>query len=242
VHVNGIRPTRGPICPTVDTNSPFSQFVKAVSGKCPYRPYRPYRPQTTRRLSENESSKIPHRPNPNPRHQRRDSVPGSRTTRKAPQGNPVPDLKLTSSAFQAGAYIPQEYTGDGPDVSPALAWADPPEGTKCFALICDDPDAPAGIWVHWVAWGIPAAARSLPEGIPQKPELDTGMKQGTTDFKKTGYNGPHPPRGSDHRYYFRLYALDTELTLKPSTTKMDLMAAMKGHTLAKSELMGRYKR
>ena len=153
-----------------------------------------------------------------------------------------PALKVSSSAFEPGAYIPKQYTGDGPDVSPPLRWTDPPEGTKCFALICDDPDAPSGTWVHWVAWGIRSEARELPEGLPKKDDTGNGVKQGTTDFRKVGYNGPAPPRGSDHRYFFRLYALDAEPAVSAGAAKKDLVNAMKGHILAEGDLMGHYKR
>ena len=151
------------------------------------------------------------------------------------------DFELSSTAFENGAYIPKKHTGDGLDVSPALKWPDPPQGTKSLALICDDPDAPVGTWVHWVLWGIKPDARELPEAVPAQGELSDGIKQGTNDFRKIGYGGPMPPRGTDHRYFFKLYALDTELSLKPGATKKDLLAAMKGHILAEAELIGRYK-
>lgn len=151
-------------------------------------------------------------------------------------------FKLTSTAFGEGAYIPAKYTGEGKDASPPLKWTDPPAGTKTFALIMDDPDAPMGTWVHWVAWGIGSDARELPEAVPTSKALDNGVKQGTTSFKKTGYGGPMPPRGSDHRYCFKLYALDAALDLTPGATKADLVKAMNGHILAETQLMGRYKR
>ena len=151
-------------------------------------------------------------------------------------------LKLTSSAFENGSFIPRKYTGDGSDVSPPLRWSDPPEGAKSFALICDDPDAPMGTWVHWVIYGIRAAARELPEGVPTRPELADGAKQGKSDFGKIGYGGPAPPRGKEHRYFFKLYALDAELSLASGATKKQLLDAMKGHVLAEADLMGLYKR
>jgi len=151
-------------------------------------------------------------------------------------------LELSSTGFQPGAYIPKKYTGEGQDVSPPLKWSAPPEGTVAFALICDDPDAPVGTWVHWVAWGIKPDTRELAEAVPPQKELPSGMRQGTNDFRKIGYGGPMPPRGSDHRYFFRLYALDANPTLEAGASKKDLVAAMKGHILAEGELMGRYKR
>ena len=151
-------------------------------------------------------------------------------------------LQLSSTAFEPGAYIPKKHTGEGPDLSPPLKWTDPPPGAKTFALICDDPDAPVGTWVHWVIWAMPASTRELPEAILTQKLLENGMKQGMNDFHKIGYGGPMPPRGSDHRYFFRLYALDTDLALNPGATRKELLNAMKGHILAQGELMGRYKR
>ena len=150
-------------------------------------------------------------------------------------------MELKSSVFEAGGMIPKKYTCDGPDVSPPLSWSDVPVGTKSLALIADDPDAPMGTWVHWVAWNIPANARALEEDVPKRDTLPNGMKQGTTDFRRIGYGGPCPPSGT-HRYLFKLYALDTTLNLPPGTTKKDLEKAMQGHVLAQTELMGKYAR
>jgi Raf kinase inhibitor-like YbhB/YbcL family protein len=151
-------------------------------------------------------------------------------------------LALTSTAFKAGETIPQKYTCDGQDVSPPLAWTDPPAATRGFALVCDDPDAPSGTFVHWVLWGLPAAARSLPEGVPPTPTVEDGGRQGRNDFKRTGYGGPCPPPGAPHRYFFRLYALDATVDLAPVATKADLLKAIEGHTVGQAELMGRYAR
>jgi len=151
-------------------------------------------------------------------------------------------FRLESSAFASGATIPRKHACDGEDRSPPLAWTDPPAGTKSFALVCDDPDAPAGTWVHWVLYGVPAGATSLPEGVPPTLALDDGSRQGTNDFQKPGYGGPCPPRGGAHRYYFRLYALDTELNLAAGVKRHQLEAAMKGHILAQTELIGTYQR
>jgi Raf kinase inhibitor-like YbhB/YbcL family protein len=150
-------------------------------------------------------------------------------------------MELKSSALTAGGVIPKKHTCDGPDVSPPLSWSDVPAGAKSLALIADDPDAPMGTWVHWVAWNIPTNAPGLEEGVPKKDSLPNGMKQGTTDFRSIGYGGPCPPSGT-HRYFFKLYALDTSLNLPPSATKKDLEKAMQGHLLHQVELMGEYAR
>src|SRR5262245_28348362 len=117
-------------------------------------------------------------------------------------------MRLTSPAFTDGNPIPRQHTGDGADSSPALAWDDVPAGTGAFALVCDDPDAPRGTWVHWVLYNLPADARDLPQGVPATPTLPSGARQGKNDFGRIGYGGPAPPRGKAHRYFFRLVALD----------------------------------
>ncbi len=148
---------------------------------------------------------------------------------------------LNSPAFAAGAQIPIQYTCDGRDVSPPLIWRNPPAGTQTFALIMDDPDAPAGTWVHWIIFNIPASAKGLPEAIPPRPRLEDGSVQGVNSWRRVGYGGPCPPRGQ-HRYFFKLYALDVALSLGPSATKSDLLRAMKDHIVARAELMGVYRR
>ncbi len=150
-------------------------------------------------------------------------------------------MKLTSPAFEEGGKIPPQYTCDGKDISPPLQWSEVPAGTKSFALICDDPDAPMGTWVHWVIFNIPDSVRQLPEAVPTTEHLKDGSMQGTNDFKRSGYGGPCPPGGT-HRYYFKLYALDTVLNLKAGATKAQLLEAMKGHILAEAQLMGKYGR
>jgi Raf kinase inhibitor-like YbhB/YbcL family protein len=152
------------------------------------------------------------------------------------------NLTLTSSAFREGETVPKQYTGDGKDISPPLQWENIPQGTKAIALICDDPDAPRGIWVHWVLFNLPGDLRQLSEGIPVDKVLANNAKQGKNDFGKIGYGGPAPPRGKPHRYFFKLYALDTPLDLQPGATKDQVVAAMKGHILAEGQLMGRYAR
>jgi len=149
---------------------------------------------------------------------------------------------IKSASFVHEGDIPKKHTCDGADVSPPLSWSDPPAGTRSFCLITDDPDAPAGTWVHWVMYNIPGTAREFPENVPKQTELKDGSRQGRNDFQRTGYGGPCPPRGGPHRYYFKLYALDASLSLPSAATKADLEKAMKGHILAQAELMGRYKR
>lgn len=151
-------------------------------------------------------------------------------------------MQLTSTAFQEGASIPAKYTCDGQDVSPPLAWSGVPDGAKSLALICDDPDAPGGTWVHWVLYNLPATVTELAEKVPTSEVLPNGARQGITDFKRTGYGGPCPPRGRPHRYYFKLYALDVELQLKPRATKKDVVSAMQGHVLSEGQLMATYQR
>jgi len=151
------------------------------------------------------------------------------------------DIKVSSSAFPDGGMIPAKYTCDGADVSPPLKWDSVPDGTKSIALISDDPDAPMGTWVHWVLFNLPADARELPENVPTDETLPNGAKQGTTDFGRTGYGGPCPPSGT-HRYFFKIYALDTMLDLPAGARKSDLVKAMEGHIIGQGQLIGKYKR
>ena len=151
-------------------------------------------------------------------------------------------LTLRSSAFESGSRIPQTYTCDGKDVSPPLRWDTVPPGTESFALICDDPDAPMGTWVHWVIYDIPADADRLPEALPAGERLESGAFQGGNDFGKIGYGGPCPPRGKPHRYFFRLYALDSELNAPAGLTKKTLLDQMQGHILENAEFHGLYGR
>jgi Raf kinase inhibitor-like YbhB/YbcL family protein len=151
-------------------------------------------------------------------------------------------MQVSSSAFKEGETIPKEYTGDGGDASPPLQWSDPPAGTQSCAVICEDPDAPRGLWVHWVMFNLPADTRRVEEGQPTHNKLASGALQGKNDFGKPGYGGPAPPRGKPHRYYFKVYALDTALDLPAGATRADLLAAMKGHVLGEGQLMGRYAR
>lgn len=151
-------------------------------------------------------------------------------------------VQITSPAFREGQPIPKQHTCEGPDLSPALEWTGVPGGTTSLALICDDPDAPMGTWVHWVLFNLPADAKGLAENVAKKPVLDNGAKQGMSDFKRPGYGGPCPPPGKPHRYFFKLYALDTMLDLKEGAKKKDVEKAMEGHILARGQLMGTYRR
>lgn len=150
-------------------------------------------------------------------------------------------LDLTSPAFGAGQPIPPVYSCDGKDISPALQWSEPPANTQSFALIMDDPDAPIGVYVHWVIYNIPAGARGLAENIPMDSQLPDGTLQGRNSAGQAGYAGPCPPSGT-HRYFFKLYALDITLGLASGASKDDLLKAMQGHILIQGELMGTFGR
>ncbi len=152
---------------------------------------------------------------------------------------PTMVYQLSSPVFSHKSAIPVKYSCKGENISPELTWTDPPEGTMSFGLIMDDPDAPAGTWVHWVMYNIDGKLRGLPESVPVKKEIANLGVSGTNSWSKYGYGGPCPPVGT-HRYFFRLYALDTILDLKPGATKPDLIKAMQGHILEVAELMGTY--
>ena len=157
-------------------------------------------------------------------------------------GGPSMTLTISSSSFRNGGTIPKKYTCDAADVSPHLAWTEPPAATKTFALLVDDPDAPVGNWNHWTMWNLPPSLRGLAEGVSKEARLPDGTEQGRNDFRKTGYNGPCPPPGKPHHYVFKLFALDASLGLKSGSGNKDLEAVMKGHILAQSEWMGTYGR
>jgi Raf kinase inhibitor-like YbhB/YbcL family protein len=150
-------------------------------------------------------------------------------------------MEITSSSFVHEDMILAKYTCDGQNISPPLAWSGAPKETKSFALICDDPDAPAGTWVHWVIFDIPANINSLPEKVSRQEEIAGLGKSGKNSSRRYGYDGPCPPSGT-HRYYFKLYALDSMLNMNAGLTKEELLKAIKGHILAEAQLMGRYKR
>ncbi|MBI5630225.1 MAG: YbhB/YbcL family Raf kinase inhibitor-like protein [Elusimicrobia bacterium] len=157
-------------------------------------------------------------------------------------------MQMKSPAFAQNSKIPRKLTCDGEDLSPQLSWTGVPQAAKSLAIIMDDPDAPAGLWVHWVLYDLPASLPGLPEGLAKTEALENGAKQGLCwgvrdeDFDRVGYHGPCPPPGAPHRYFFRLYALDKALGLSSKATKAQVERAMKGHVLAEAELVGIYQR
>jgi Raf kinase inhibitor-like YbhB/YbcL family protein len=151
------------------------------------------------------------------------------------------NITLKSGAFKEGEFIPKKFTCDGENVSPPLEWGEIPKGTKSIAIICDDPDAPRGTWVHWVIYNIPPSTISLQENIPYEKVLEDGTIQGKNDFRKIGYGGPCPPNGI-HRYFFKIYALSVTLALAPGLTKGELLHAMEEHIISEGKLMGKYNR
>jgi len=158
-----------------------------------------------------------------------------------PTEEPMP-FELTSSAFTQGEPIPVKYSCDGEDISPPLAWGDPPEGAQSFVLIMDEPDAPGGTWDHWIVFNIPAEVRELPENMPAGMKFgDVAATFGKNSWGRSDYGGPCPPGGT-HRYFFKFYVLDTILSLDESASKRQVLAAMEGHVLAEAELMGTYSR
>ncbi len=165
----------------------------------------------------------------------------------APRVPTVPEegemaLSVSSMAFQDGEKIPVRYTCEGEDISPPLAWGEAPQGTRSFALIVDDPDAPGGVFTHWVLFNIPGNSRELPEAIPAEHRLASGALQGKNDAGKIGYAGPCPPPGRAHRYRFTLYALDKPLDLTVGASKKQVLDAMERHILAQGRLTGIYQR
>jgi Raf kinase inhibitor-like YbhB/YbcL family protein len=157
-------------------------------------------------------------------------------------------IQITSSAFPQGHPIPKKYTGEGADVSPPLSWTGIPERTKELVLICDDPDAPNGDWVHWVIYKLPPDTQGLPEGVPRKPRLKepAGAMQGRNSWpanEAIGYRGPMPPPGHGvHHYYFKLYALEAHMVVEPGLDKKTIMGEIGDHILAEGVLMGTYQR
>jgi len=151
-------------------------------------------------------------------------------------------LSLSSIAFKDGGEIPAKYTCEGQDTSPSLMWSEPPPGTQSLALIVDDPDAPGGVFTHWVIFNILPDSRELPEAMPTQAQLPSGALQGKSDFGRVGYGGPCPPPGRPHRYRFTLYALDRVLGLTAGVSKKQLLDGMKGHILAQGQLIGTYHR
>ena len=165
-------------------------------------------------------------------------------TAQAPAATPKEDraaIKLTSTAFKEGQPIPRTYTCDGVNISPPLEWSGVPKTAKTVAIICDDPDAPTGTWVHWVLYNLPADNIGIVESMPATEKLAAGGFQGKNDSEKIGYDGPCPPSGT-HRYFFKIYALDSEPPLKAGATKAETMKAMEGHIILQGQLMGTYQR
>jgi Raf kinase inhibitor-like YbhB/YbcL family protein len=168
------------------------------------------------------------------------AAPADTEAPPVPTEAPMP-FELTSVIIAHEQPIPAHYSCDGEDLSPPLDWNDPPASTQSFALIMDDPDAPGGTWVHWVVYNIPAEERNLLAKIPSEAQLSNGTIQGVNSWGKVGYGGPCPPSGT-HRYFFKLYALDTTLSLDENAGKDEVVAAMEGHILAEAELMGTFSR
>jgi len=158
------------------------------------------------------------------------------------KGGGIMALELKSAAFGNNEFIPEEYTCQGEDISPPLSWSEVPEGTKSFALICDDPDAPAGTWVHWVIYNIPPGEQGFSPGVKSQETLGNGSKQGMTDFGRVGYGGPCPPPGNPHRYFFKLYALDVLLNINPGLTKKELLQKIEGHIIEETQIVGKFRR
>jgi Raf kinase inhibitor-like YbhB/YbcL family protein len=152
------------------------------------------------------------------------------------------NISISAEGFKDGTTIPDVYTCKGKDISPSLSWKEIPAGTKSIALIMDDPDAPGGTFVHWVLYNVPAGTQKMPEGMPYDKTLPDGSMQGMTDFGRTGYGGPCPPPGKPHRYFFKIFALDSMINLPPGASKKQLENVMAGHILAKGEIIGMYKR
>jgi Raf kinase inhibitor-like YbhB/YbcL family protein len=156
-----------------------------------------------------------------------------------PTEPPLP-FELISTAFEQGEPVPAKYSCKGEDISPSLAWGDPPDGTQSLALIMDDPDAPGGTWVHWIVFNIPADVRELPEAMPAGMKFgDVAVTFGRNSWGRSDYGGPCPPSGT-HRYFFKLYALDTNLPSDETMKQNQVLAAMDGHILAETELMGTF--
>lgn len=151
-------------------------------------------------------------------------------------------LSVSSPAFEDGQEVPAEYTCQGQDISPPLSWEGVPRGTQSLALIMDDPDAPGGVFTHWVLFNIPPESCHLPEAMPTTPQLSGGILQGRSDFGRIGYGGPCPPPGPVHHYRFVIYALDKQLGLKTGSTRQQVLDAIAGHILAQGQLVGTYRR
>jgi Raf kinase inhibitor-like YbhB/YbcL family protein len=203
------------------------------------------RPEPVKEVPPVVEKEAPRVPVKEPPPARAKEPPPVKTPEPAPpkeEKKPAGAMSLTSSAFGDGKRIPKEFTCDGANLPPPLAWTGAPEGTKSFALIFDDPDAPTGTWVHWVLWGLPEDTADLSEGVRLDTHLPGGAKQGLNSWHRPRYEGPCPPSGKPHRYYFKLYALDTVITLPDGADKNALERAMIGHILEVGQYMGRFGR
>jgi Raf kinase inhibitor-like YbhB/YbcL family protein len=158
------------------------------------------------------------------------------------EGSTTMTFSLSSQVLNNNQPIPIKFTGFDKDISPPLQWTNAPAGTKTFVVICDDPDAPAGTWVHWVLYDVPANVSSISEGLPKTKTVLTTAKQGINDFGKIGYNGPMPPPGTTHRYFFKIYAIGKEIGLSPESSKSRVMKTIEGHILAQAEFIATYRR
>ncbi len=158
------------------------------------------------------------------------------------QAQGAQSMRLVSAAFAEGQPIPADYTCDGRNISPPLRWSGAPTGTRSLALICEDPDAPSGLWTHWVIYGLPGNMTELPEGVRAVENPPSGGRQGLNSFKRIGYGGPCPPVSRAHRYFFKIYALDDDVSLQTNASRADLIRALHGHVIAEGELMGVYQK
>jgi Raf kinase inhibitor-like YbhB/YbcL family protein len=153
------------------------------------------------------------------------------------------EIEVSSAAFSESEAIPIQYTCDGANVSPPLRWGGIPKNSRSLAIICEDPDAPSGVFIHWVIYNLPPIVADLPEATPATEELaESGAIQGRNDFNNIGYDGPCPPPGKAHRYLFHFYALDAKLQLQAGATAQEFESAAEGHIIAEGRLMGTYKR
>lgn len=162
---------------------------------------------------------------------------------EAAPAKPAPKkMKLTSTAFKEGQPIPAKYTCDDKNVSPPLRWSDIPKNAKTLFIMCEDPDAPGGAWLHWTLFNLPVAVTEMGEAVPNKDPLPHGALQGLNDFQNVGYGGPCPPPGKAHRYIFKIYALDSQLQLKSGAGKKELLKTIEDHIIGEGQLMGTYQR
>ncbi len=158
------------------------------------------------------------------------------------KAQPRVDWKVSTTAFAPGGTIPKRFTCEGQDISPPLSWTSPPPGTQSLVLMILDPDAPSGTWTHWLIYNLPPTLRQLPENVPKHARLANGAAQGRNDFGRLGFGGPCPPPGKPHHYHFRLFALNTRLSLAPGATRPQVEQAIRGHIIAQAELVARFGR